>query len=77
MITENDVRLALKKALVEIDVNEIDNIQIHLNPEDRINYLGDLVAVNRSGRYTYNLHPLIANEHVPVGEVHVGIFKKL
>ena len=76
MITENDIRLALKKALVEIDICEIDNIQIHLNPEDRANYLDTniLVATNRSGRYTYNMYPLIANEHISIGEVHVGVF---
>lgn len=74
MITENDIRLALKKALVEIDINEIDHIQIHVNPEDRYSYIASLTTVNRSGRYTYNAHPLIANEHIPVGEIHVGVF---
>ena len=74
MITENDIRLALKKALVEIDICEIDNIQIHLNPEDRASYLDTLVATNRSGRHTSNMYPLIANEHIPIGEVHVGVF---
>lgn len=74
MITENDIRLALKKALVEIDTCEIDNIQIHVNPEDRLAYLGDIISLNKSGRYTYNMYPLIANEHIPVGEVRVGVF---
>lgn len=74
MIIEDDIRLALKKALVEIDACEIDNIQIHVNPEDRLAYLDSIIGVNKSGRYTYNMHPLIANEHIAIGEVQVGVF---
>ena len=74
MITENDIRLALKKALLLLPLCESDSIQIHLNPEDRANYLDTIVATNRSGRYTYNMYPLIANEHIAIGEVHVGVF---
>ena len=78
MITELDIRQALKKILTEVDPSDINFIKIFVNPLDLASFLEGPVSariLNNDNLVTYNGYPVLTRQYLKQGEVAIMVVK--